>query len=541
VNSQVRNAAGDLCTSPLLPGKVHCGYMRSATRLFQSLVTPNAPSVGNDLCTLLLQGVRCDAPPHLVVSGFSQGSAIAPLFLMMFDHLTTQLGVPLDAAETTVRLWAPVSAYDSGFTASYTRRFGAATLILAHNADFITTLSALGTGTDYLADVVAHMDTTSGTCIGTFRECARVCRPGVATMENAVDCFLSVATLPLNRAAHELPILEMPNTASTFFQVLNEPSVLDNAYYLLDSLFAPVATSECIEDIFDEYVLDFMCPAVADDEPNSFVALRDLQWSGVVAWCDAFRTLLADADVDAWDRLCCMKERLDANPFFRPPAAYVETPVVPEWTVQYTRNVGSYTVSPGGQYTVNASGLRTPYFDFDVPFITKFYFMGMEVERNFKFTATFVVPENTTVQNNFGLMARTSLEEGAPYVALVKQDNFEGIYPCADYNRMTAGGNFNYNRRQYPLPHDGRAFTTRMTLSRSTNIFTSECTTEYDDDDGVVHSFRATMAFDAPTRMYVGMAFTPNGNCEDVAVCRTIGNPTGLYATFHVQDVGFEA
>ena len=320
-----------LCVSPYLTGRVHCGFLKAAWTRVALFMNSNMQNT-TDVCLPLL-GYECGHPVHWVVGGMSQGSGVLQVFMMIMDRLyETIYGLDWLAGMKSayIALWSPVGFADSEFHEAYRKRFGSITHAYAHEADVLYRATALLIPHD---EVHATIFSEDGTCGGgrderTLRDCVQDCTlTDPTSLANCVAASLVLlAQSPFD--AHLTSVLQGSDVAFVNENEKQEESLLARAgrlgavlYERAQTTFTDLTTSAtnpyCIEPYMkDSYFASVCGTDILDDPWEPHAAAAVAQWSKgpVTKWCIAMGMRLrariaydglAPEELDEWGKICC--------------------------------------------------------------------------------------------------------------------------------------------------------------------------------------------------------------------------------------------
>lgn len=319
-----------MCTSPYLPGRVHCGALRSATRAMAKLFRSSS-LVDPDLCTIFMRGNRCRLRPSGVrfhFGGFSMGTPYAVTFLMLVDRMLERhygIDIRSAAASVDVNLWAFHSFADREFVDAYMARFGDVTDAYVDRSDiFADTFAPLGAAA--LTDVRAHVAGALGGCgyatPKRMRDCVDYCSTGNDNTFHAEGCLRWwVNVLSSSTRGHELVAVMMLDgkvpdhvQASEHSESLNSivalVDIADNLWRWAGATSDEDTHSMCVDRIYRDLESRPICTDEITASPWTYSAFlqhaRDEAGSHV-GWClaERARLLARNEDVSDWERICC--------------------------------------------------------------------------------------------------------------------------------------------------------------------------------------------------------------------------------------------
>jgi hypothetical protein len=316
---------GKYCTSRYFEGGVHCGFLESAWARAAMFIQPGIEDI-RDVCYPFL---RRSCPTKLVwtFGGFSQGSAVMPIWLMLVDGLLRDAyGIDWLSSmkECHVKLWGPIAMGDAKFINSYKKRFGPYTTTIVHNAD------ALFASSGFLlkhVDSNAIVQTKSGFCgVGEnkkLHECLPDCDPTdsssylgcvnglfAALSSNVVDQHLStingmsetgldgdsdgeVTSYPLQMLAFLARGVERVGLATADIVRPNDRCI-EESYTSRQQHFASVCHKEIKDDPWGEHAM---------------AAFASTTKTTLTKWCAGIRMRLLQRKqqdaLDEFDTICC--------------------------------------------------------------------------------------------------------------------------------------------------------------------------------------------------------------------------------------------
>ena len=312
----------EYCTTPYIRGKVHCGALRIAVLVAsQLLVSSNLENP--DVCTILMQGKRCDIRPKWHFGGFSVGAAASPLLVAFLDALLERhYGLDFSREDVTVDMWGMHNFADKTFVDWFTSRWGASTNIYTDrfdNVGNIVNLYGFGgfTKTQSFGDIQGHVSTPIGGCgIVThkkLKECYDTCDFENLEVERCFRWLTSAMVSPPQ--AHELvsQLMIKQDEIPSFSQKTSDRlnffvagiDFLDNVlkYYTTDTI-------GCLEDFARHVDTRELCYDEIHGDPwtfNPFLHISRDKAGQRSSWCLTERARLKAraGDLAGWDALCC--------------------------------------------------------------------------------------------------------------------------------------------------------------------------------------------------------------------------------------------